>query len=149
MSTMKNLEKEFLQAIESTDILTPQDVTLVDKEGLPNKLVQYCVEIKDKQFHIIVERNRSEILALGKDGVSQNNLKDGEQLYQELRQKARVWYREEDLSKYVVMFNNTRCKVHLDIYSWIPPFVLKSIEDINTRFIGLDFLTVYSLINVE
>lgn len=146
---MKNLEKEFLQAIESTDILTPQDVTLVDKEGLPNKLVQYCVEIKDKQFHIIVERNRSEILALGKDGVSQNNLKDGEQLYQELRQKARVWYREEDLSKYVVMFNNTRCKVHLDIYSWIPPFVLKSIEDINTRFIGLDFLTVYSLINVE
>jgi len=149
MSTMKNLEKEFLQAIESTDILTPQNVTLVDNEGLPNKLVQYCVEIKDKQFHIIVERNRSEILALGKDGVSQNNLKDGEQLYQELRQKARVWYREEDLSKYVVMFNNTRCKVHLDIYSWIPPFVLKSIEDINTRFIGLDFLTVYSLINVE
>jgi len=149
MSTMKNLEKEFLQVIESTDILTPQNVTLVDNEGLPNKLVQYCVEIKDKQFHIIVERNRSEILALGKDGVSQNNLKDGEQLYQELRQKARVWYREEDLSKYVVMFNNTRCKVHLDIYSWIPPFVLKSIEDINTRFIGLDFLTVYSLINVE
>lgn len=149
MSTMKNLEKEFLQAIESTDILTPQNVTLVYKEGLPNKLVQYCVEIKDKQFHIIVERNRSEILALGIDGVSQNNLKDGEQLYQELRQKARVWYREEDLSKYVVMFNNTRCKVHLDIYSWIPPFVLKSIEDINTRFIGLDFLTVYSLINVE
>lgn len=149
MSTMKNLEKEFLQAIESTDILTPQNVTLVDNEGLPNKLVQYCVEIKDKQFHIIVERNRSEILALGKDGVSQNNLKDGEQIYQELRQKARVWYREEDLSKYVVMFKNTRCKVHLDIYSWIPPFVLKSIEDINTRFIGLDFLTVYSLINVE
>jgi len=147
MSTMKNLEKEFLQAIESTDMLTPQNVTLVDNEGLPNKLVQYCVEIKDKQFHIIVERNRSEILALGKDGVSQNNLKDGEQLYQELRQKARVWYREEDLSKYVVMFNNTRCKVHLDIYSWIPPFVLKSIEDINTRFIGLDFLTVYSLIS--
>lgn len=146
---MNNLELEFLQSIKELDILTPQNVILINNETLPPKLVQYCVEIKDKQFHLIVERNRGEILILGKDGISQNNLIDGEQLYQELRQKARVWYWDANLSEYVVVFNNTRCKVYLDIYSWIPPFVLKPVEGTDTRFIGLDFLTIFSLLNKE
>lgn len=146
---MSTLELELLQSIKELDILTPQNVILIDNETLPPKLVQYCVEIKDKQFHLIVERNRGEILILGKDGISQNNLKDGEQLYQELRQKARVWYKDEDFSKYTVRYiDNQEYKIKLDQFSFIQPFVLKFVGG-GVGHIGLDFLTIYSLINKE
>jgi len=99
------------------------------------------------EYQITVKKNEGCILILGKGAEEVKDITDGELLYREMKQKARTWYWDEELCKHTVVFNNTRCKVHLDIYSWIPPFVLKSIEDINTRFIGLDFLTVYSLIS--
>ena len=146
---MNTLELELLQSIKELDILTPQNVILIDNDTLPPQLVQYCVEIKDKQFHLIVERNGGEILILGKDGISQNNLTDGEQLYQELRQKARVWYKDEDFSKYTVRYiDNQEYKIKLDQFSFIQPFVLKFVSG-GVVHIGLDFLTIYSLINKE
>lgn len=146
---MDTLELELLQSIKELDILTPQNVTLIDNETLPPKLVQYCVEIKDKQFHLIVERNRGEILILGKDGISQNSFKYGEQLYQELRQKARVWYKDVDFSKYTVRYiDNQGYKIKLDQFSFIQPFVLKSVDGCFGQ-IGLDFLTIFSLLNKE
>ena len=59
---MNTLELELLQSIKELDILTPQNVILIDNDTLPPQLVQYCVEIKDKQFHLIVKRNGGEIL---------------------------------------------------------------------------------------
>ena len=144
---MKGLEKEFLQSIQAVDMLTPKDVSLIENESLPTKYAHYCINLNGVEYQIAVKKNEGCILILGKGGEEVGDITDGELLYRELKQKARTWYWDEELSKYTVVFNNTRCKVYLDIYSWIPPFVLKPLENTDTRFIGLDFLTVYSLIS--
>lgn len=144
---MKGLEKEFLQSIKAVDMLTPKDVSTVQNESLPTKYAHYCINLNGVEYQIVVKKNEGCILILGKGGEEVKDITDGESLYRELKQKARTWYWDEELCKHTVVFNSTRCKVYLDIYSWIPPFVLKPIETTDTRFIGLDFLTVYSLIS--
>ena len=146
---MKGLEKEFLQSIHAVEMITPKDVSLIENESLPTKYAHYCINLNGVEYQITVKKNEGCILILGKGAEEVKDITDGELLYRELKQKARTWYWDEDLSKHSVVFNNTRCKVYLDIYSWIPPFVLKPLENTGTRFIGLDFLTVYTLINVE
>ncbi|MEG2706887.1 MAG: hypothetical protein RR959_06060 [Erysipelotrichaceae bacterium] len=145
---MNMLEKEFLQSIKEVDQLTPKDVFLVENETLPPDCVQYCINLNDKQFHIIIMKNSNEVLMLAKeDGNVLKNLKNGELVYQELKRKARIWYKGVDFSKHTVMFNNQECRVILDVFSFIQPFVLKSVNDSSLKYIGLDFLTVFSLIN--
>ena len=146
---MKGLEKEFLQSIQAVDMLTPKDISTVQNESLPTKYAHYCINLNGVEYQITVKKNEGCILILGKGAEEVKDITDGELLYRELKQKARTWYWDEELSKHTVVFNNIRCKVCLDIYSWIPPFVLKPLEDTDTRFIGLDFLTVYSLISKE
>ena len=146
---MKGLEKEFLQSIQAVDMLTPKDISTVQNESLPTKYAHYCINLDGVEYQITVKKNEGRVLILGNGNEEVRDITDGELLYREMKQKARTWYWDEDLSKHSVVFNNTRCKVYLDIYSWIPPFVLKPLENTDTRFIGLDFLTVYALINVE
>ena len=146
---MKGLEKEFLQSIQAVDMLTPKDISTVQNESLPTKYAHYCVNLNGVEYQITVKKNEGCILILGKGAEEVKDITDGELLYREMKQKARTWYWDEDLSKHSVVFNNTRCKVYLDIYSWIPPFVLKPLENTDTRFIGLDFLTIYSLISKD
>ena len=146
---MKGLEKEFLQSIQAVDMLTPKDISTVQNESLPTKYAHYCINLNGVEYQITVKKNEGCILILGKGAEEVRDITDGELLYREIKQKARTWYWDEDLSKHTVVFNNTRCKVYLDIFSWIPPFILKPIENTDTRFIGLDFLTVYSLISKD
>ena len=146
---MKGLEKEFLQSIQAVDMLTPKDISTVQNESLPTKYAHYCINLNGVEYQITVKKNEGCILILGKGAEEVRDITDGELLYREIKQKARTWYWDEELSKHTVVFNNIRCKVCLDIYSWIPPFVLKPIETTDTRFIGLDFLTVYSLISKD
>ena len=146
---MKGLEEEFLQSIKAVDMLAPKDVSVIENETLPAKHVQYRINLNGVEYRITVKKNEGCVLTLGDGNEEVGGITDGELLYRELKQKARTWYWDEELSKYTVVFNNTRCKVCLDIYSWIPPFVLKPLENTDTRFIGLDFLTVYSLISKE
>ena len=146
---MKGLEKEFLQSIQAVDMLTPKDISTVQNESLPTKYAHYCINLNGVEYQITVKKNEGRVLILGKGAEEVKGITDGELLYRELKQKARTWYWDEELSKHTVVFNNIRCKVCLDIYSWIPPFVLKPLEDTDTRFIGLDFLTIYSLISKD
>ena len=146
---MKGLEKEFLQSIQAVDMLTPKDISTVQNESLPTKYAHYCINLDGVEYQITVKKNEGRVLILGNGNEEVRDITDGELLYREMKQKARTWYWDEDLSKHTVVFNNTRCKAYLDIYSWIPPFVLKPLEDTDTRFIGLDFLTIYSLISKD
>ena len=146
---MKGLEEKFLQNIKAVDMLAPKNVSLIENESLPSKHVRYCINLDGVEYQITVKKNEGRVLILGNGNEEVRDITDGELLYRELKQKARTWYWDEELSKYTVVFNNTRCKVYLDIYSWIPPFVLKPLENTDTRFIGLDFLTVYSLISKD
>ena len=148
---MKGLEEKFLQNIKAVDMLAPKDISLIENESLSSKHVRYCINLDGVEYQITVKKNEGRVLILGNGNGNEEvrDITDGELLYRELKQKARTWYWDEDLSKHTVVFNNIRCKVCLDIYSWIPPFVLKPIETTDTRFIGLDFLTVYSLISKD
>lgn len=127
-----NLENTFLEALGGIEKLTPQDVTLIENKHYKD-LVQYRLNINDSVFQILIKKNGSDIYALGYG--------------EELKKKARVWYRNAELNDYLVTYNNQECKIHLDLFSFIQPFVLKPINDEYTRYIGLDSLTVFSLIS--
>ena len=106
---MKGLEKEFLQSIQAVDMLTPKDISTVQNESLPTKYAHYCINLNGVEYQITVKKDEGCILILGKGGEEVKDITDGELLYRELKQKARTWYWDEELSKYTVVFNNTRC----------------------------------------
>lgn len=142
------IETKFLEGIKSLEKLTPNDVLVVeDNDHKDKKLVVYLVNVNGEVFGVGTKKNGNSILTIHHKERVFKVSKNSEYLYLELKQKARNWYRDADLNKYTVMFNNTECKVHLDLFSWIPPFVLKPIHNKDERYIGLDFLTVFNLIN--
>ena len=140
------LEIKFLEVVNSLEQLTPKDVSLVGNDVCKDT-VQYDLTITDCVFNITIEKNSDSILSLGYGNEVCAVNKNSELLYEELKKKARVWYRNADLSDYTVTYNKQKCNIYLDLFSFIQPFVLKPVYDEDVCYLGLDFLTIYGLIN--